>query len=433
MAVTLVPRERTWSLKRDKEGQRTYTITHLVHASAGEGPAAAIQCPGLPLPGSYWSVGGDVDLWAFCTPEADVQPHEEKPGELPRFYSVTQTFSTRPPAGGKRCQDVQIEDPLLEPADVSGSDSEYTEEATHDKDGRPILSSSWEQLRGQQNEWQMARGGIRIRQNVAGATQGYQLPNLLKNHVNDRPMWGFGPRCVRLSRAPWQRRFYGQCEVYYERTLEFDIRAEGWDRELLDEGTKAINGHFDPSSGLYVLDNVGGEAPNPFDPKHFVRFKDRNGENARVILDGLGKPADVMIHIGGYFLSLQDGNTGKSLNNASWWIAIGDPADVIDYDEEYHELVGFARGEIVRGEGPDGPAYYVALADDPEEVPAGVGNVEWAGPFDVLADLGPYDDAFPYDAGNYVSGARAPLAAAKIPVKKYPEANLLALGVPLVF
>jgi len=143
--------------------------------------------------------------------------------------------------------------------------------------------------------------------------------------------------------------YLGRCVKYYRRRLVFDIRYrcidgvseaavgtdstgtgtslegdclggyETFDRELLDEGTKVLKGHwgrgmvrlppaqggimFDEGHGWVVddispsytdqnLQIVPAKEADPDNPSHFIRFKDRNNENARVILNGAGLPWD---------------------------------------------------------------------------------------------------------------------------------------------
>jgi hypothetical protein len=278
---------RTWSMTRDEDGNREYKIVHLVKVDdpGEDGPAQAILTPGLPLPGSYWAFGNDVDLWAFCRPNADIKPHQEKEGDPAEFFYVEQTFSTRPT---NKCQDIPIEDPLMEPQKVSGSFVKFSEEAFHDRFGRPIANSSHEQVRGPQVEFDRNRPTIRIEQNVPILNAG--LFSAMVDTVNKYPLWGLPPRCVKLSNVSWERKYHGQCNVYYSRVLEFDINFESFDRDLVDEGNKVISGHMDETTGAWVLDPIAGGDPNPLNPLHFIRYKDRNDENARTILDGTGQP-----------------------------------------------------------------------------------------------------------------------------------------------
>ena len=74
MVTSLVPGQRDWRLTRDSDGHRTYKLRHLVRGATTDGPANALRTPGLPLPGAWWIVDDDIDLWAWCLPDAEVEP-----------------------------------------------------------------------------------------------------------------------------------------------------------------------------------------------------------------------------------------------------------------------------------------------------------------------------------------------------------------------
>lgn len=304
MATSIVG-ERSWGGERDAEGHRTYRVVFLVLADASDGPANVLATAGLPLPGSFYTVLGDADLSAWFRNDATVKIHQEKEGDPSRYWSVEMMASTKPPPPNQqRCSDTKVEDPLLEPAKVNGEDVKYTEEVTHDRAGKPVINSAWEQINGPKVEFDFNRSSITIEQNVATPEQGYILPTQMKDHVNDAPMWGFPRRAVKLSASPWERRFYGSCFVYYNRRLHFDCatkvdpltgeRIGGFDRHITDEGTKALHGHWDRTTGNWTLDDISDTAgpPSRFNPAHFDRYKDRNGENAKVVLNGAGVPID---------------------------------------------------------------------------------------------------------------------------------------------
>ena len=282
-------------MARDKEGHREYKIKHRVQVSRGEGPATAILCNGLPRPGDWWIVDEDTDVWAWCRDDALVQDVLTETGEPTQFFDVEQTFSTKPPET-QRCFDTQREDPLLEPPQVDGGFNRYQEEALYDRFGNPVTNSAWELIRGPQNEWDKSRTHVTITQNVPDLQ--YALLVAMKDTVNAFPLWGQRPRCIKLSDIKWVRKVYGTCYVYYQRTLNFDIDTKTWDRDVPDEGTKVLSGHWDFATGHYVLDDVGGKPPDPFNPSHFIRFQDAKGNTARVILDGKGLPASVVIGTG---------------------------------------------------------------------------------------------------------------------------------------
>jgi hypothetical protein len=289
-------------MTRDLEGHRTYKVKWLVRGDTTDGPANALQTSGLALPGDIWVIDGDVDVWAYCRQEASVNPLITN--EPNSYFEVEQTFSTKPDE--KRCKDQQIDDPLLRPQNISGGYTKYTEEATEDRFGDPITNSAHEQIRGPQVEFDRNRATVKIEQNVPLLQ--LELFNQMVNTVNDATLWGAPARCVKLGNVSWSKKYNGGCYAYYERVLDFEIfivvdpdtgdLVSGFDKDILDEGTKALNGHWAhgagtaPSPGGWELDNIAGLPPDPTNPTHFIRVQDRNGNTMRVILDGSGVPWD---------------------------------------------------------------------------------------------------------------------------------------------
>ncbi len=290
---------RAWGLDRDDEGHRTYKISHQVQALTTDGPQVVMNTPGLPVIGSIWSFDNDLDSWAFCWPNMKVTPR--LPKEKGRIWDVEQLFSTKPL---KRCQDTNIEDPLLEPDRISGSFIKFTEEAVRDKDNNFIMSSSNEQLRGPGVEFDKNRPTVRIEQNVA--ILGLDVFSPMIDTLNNAPLWGLSARKIKLSNVSWERILFGVCNFYYVRLLEFDINFNTFDRNLLDEGTKVLQGQWDENDN-WKLKKAGGAEPDPTNPSHFTRYKDKHGENARSILDGAGRPVNTKV-----INALDDGfvNTG---------------------------------------------------------------------------------------------------------------------------
>lgn len=307
MTTAIIDGQRKWSLKRDSDGHRTYRITHLVAADTTDGPANVLQTPGLPVPGNPWIVDGDVDIWAWCRPDADVQVHQEKEGDPATVYSVEQTFSTKPPTkdqgSRQRCADQAIEDPLLEPQKVSGSFVNFTEEVTRDRTGAGIFTSAKERMKGPQVEFEFSRPQIVIEQNVVNL----QLATVaqMMNTVNDAPLWGVITRGIRLAGFTWSRQFHGTCFAYYTRTFTFEVYAKenaagtavisGWDRVLVDEGTKVLRGRWETNQNLatygsYRVDpTITIETAGAAD---IIAYTDFHGNPTNVILDGQGRPWD---------------------------------------------------------------------------------------------------------------------------------------------
>lgn len=285
MATTLISGPRSWKMTRDEEGHREYVITHLVKGASNDGPFNALRTVGLPLPGNMWNFGIDVDIWAWCKNDATVTPvHSDEPNY---YFIVEQTFTTKPTF---KCQDIQIENPLLQPQRVSGSFNKITLEASHDRFGRPMLTSSFELHKGPQLEYEYSKPVIQIEQNVALLQA--ELINPMVNTLNDRTLWGMPARTIKFSDFSWEKRYHGVCFSYYTRRFSFDVSAEGFDRYLVDAGTKALSGKWtiENNQDIWKLTNINGAVPVSTNPTHFNRYQDRNGNLSTVLLDGAGRP-----------------------------------------------------------------------------------------------------------------------------------------------
>lgn len=294
MAAELIggPIKMTGSV--DAEGHREYKVIHRVMVDETEGPAVAMECEGLPEEGTEWSFQDDEDLWAWCLPSMTCTPYLGQDSGPNKVYLVEQTFSSKSPEEGKqRCNDTKIEDPLLEPYKISGHFTKDHEEVMFDRFGRPIMTSSFELVRGKNVEFDTNRPVIKIEMNVP--ILALDIYSALVDCVNDSPLWLLPKRCWKLSNVSFDRKFYGRCSVYYTIGLEFEGNRRTWDRDILDEGTKVLKGHWDRATGKYVLDRVGGEIPNPWNPQHFVRYTDPQGNPGRVVLNGRGLPAGARV------------------------------------------------------------------------------------------------------------------------------------------
>lgn len=310
MSTSLIGTRRSWGGSIDSEGHREYTVQFRVRStSKNDGPETVMNTAGLPAVGAVWNLGNDSDSWAFCYPDMKVSLAEV--GEY-YFWDVEQKFSTKPL---KRCNTTQIEDPLSEPQKVSGSFAKYTEEVFYDRYGDAILSSSLEPYKGSEVEFDANRPTVRIEQNVAAL--GLSTFAAMIDTVNDAPLWGLPARCVKLSNVGWERKLYGVCTYYFARTFDFDVRYDGFDRVLLDKGTRVIRGEWDrryrledgtynPTYGrylckAYLAGNADRTRPSlaaRSNPQNFVQYKDWNGENTSVVLDGYGMPAIRMVPVG---------------------------------------------------------------------------------------------------------------------------------------
>lgn len=441
MTMMLIPGPAAKSpLTVDAEGHRSYKIKFKCIGDTTDGPANAYQTPGLPLPGSMWQFDSDLDVWAWCREECTVS--ETVTDEPNRVFIVEKFFSTKPPGRNQsRCNDSRIEDPLLEPHRISGDFNRFTEEATHDRFGKPIVNSAWEQFRGALVEFDASRFSITIEQNVPNLQIG--LLNALKDCVNDAPLWGLPARCIKFTAGPWERKFYGQCYVYFTRKLILEANAKqsvdasgnllfdaggnpiiesGWDRVLLDEGDKAIHGHWGILSkgeveGRWIVDNIDGVAPDRQNPAHFDRVMDRQGNPMHVILDGLGAPvslADINFHVSPV---AQAGGGTVEIANAGVNYAVKDTIT----------LAGgtFTTAAVLKVERvlPNGEILAVSIANP------GAYTVKPANPVSQGTTSGSGTGAQFNLVWTVPSKGTDP---GRIPVQKYRSANLLLLGIPLI-
>lgn len=266
-----------WYMERNDEGHRIYHIVHRVRALISDGPYTVFNTPGLPLTGSVWNFGNDLDPWAYCKPTLRVTPRKTE--EPNRYWDVENTFSTEPLS---RCQDEEITDPLLEPQKVSGTFVKYTQEAQKDRNDEVICSSSFELFSGPQVEFDHNRPSVSIEQNVAVLE--LEVFAEMVDTVNSAPLWGLAARCIKLSNVTWERKIMASCGYYYTRKFDFDVDFKTFDRTIRDQGAKAL-GDWNSTTGVWV---VSGD---PTDPRDFDHYKDKRGENCRTFLNGSGAPA----------------------------------------------------------------------------------------------------------------------------------------------
>ena len=253
-----------WSTKRDKEGHRDYNIQWLVQSGFNDGPERVASAVGLPAIGTPWTYGNDNDLWAMCHPDLSANPVLTK--EPNQFWTVDQTFSTRPL---HRCQDTAIDNPVMEPFRLGGGFFKTTKEATEDRDGNPLITSSKEVYRGPLVEKEVSSPFITIGYN--SATLDLSLVSGLIDHLNDAPMWGLGAEQVMFTNYTWSRRLFGTCSFYYPLDMDFEVNQNGFTRRLLDEGTQYLAPGGDPTK-----------------QEDFIQYKDKQSENKRVLLNGSG-------------------------------------------------------------------------------------------------------------------------------------------------
>lgn len=455
MACKLIGKQ-SWSVVRDDEGHREYDVVHRVEADTpSDGPMQALLTPGLPLPFTFWNFGEDIDPWAWCKLGANVKEVMEQ-GEPSQFYDVFQKFSTKPlrfdqgvnqaqlpgfgvgtPGGGGNS--LGATDPLLDLPKVSGNFVRYTEEATNDRFGRPIRTSSHEPFRGAQNEWDAMRPTVRVEFNSPFLE--LELLTAAKDTVNDRELWGVPRRCIKFVPVSWDRQFHGIAQVLYKYVIDFEINFKTWDRDFLDEGTKVLRGKWDkdPDSPTFhqwiVARDADNNELNSNNPKNFVRFKDWHDENTKVVLNGDGRPfdPDQAPYYNDTGLAGTSTRTPRATGNAEVSAPTGLTMEVktpgslmggVQYRYKVSSLTQF-------GESAPSGEVAATLSSDEHGVRLTWNQVTGATGYKVYRKR---EEGFGIE-GDFDFGLLAIVGSVNTPgnihVEKYEESNFLAFGIPL--
>lgn len=357
---------------RDEEGQRDYKVAYFVLSPDGTaGMTQVLSTSGLPIEGdTYQGPPGfesDQDQYAYCRGNLSMTPDQVDSGKVQR-WKLEFLYSTKPQKPDKqRCLDNPITDPLLEPPKITFGYSKEKEAATWDRFGNAIVNSAHEPIRGAQTEFDSDKNTITIEQNVGTALQGYVLPTLLSNCVNAAPLFGYNPRCLKLTPDSGSREFYGRCNVYYKRRLTFEINRGTWDRWLLDEGTKVLAGDWvTPAPNAkpvwQLRPSVAVDPLNAcFDPTNFIRYVDPSGNPSRVVLNGYGLPSGVQLISSGTTAAYQAAVTAllgqlSTLSGLSAQLAISvgveppDPGNQrtvwLSVTDAYYNVLQFANAAI---------------------------------------------------------------------------------------
>lgn len=277
---------KSWSLSRDEEGQREYTIGFLVETLLADGPLIAAQASGLPAIGAVWNYGNDSDPWAFCTPYTRVMPQNSKEGEQVRYWTVEKKFSTVPIT---RCQDTTVENPMLEPQKISGSFADGTKKVARDRNNDLIQTTSFEPVLVETPD---ILPTVRIEQNVLNLQLDVFTPMITT--VNSTAQWGLAARRIRLAGASWERKYYGSCTPYYTRTFEFEVNFNTFDRsDIPNRGKKIIRGEWDADGASYTIAS-GASASDPLD---YITGVDKNGNPTEHYLAASGAPSTSVTYL----------------------------------------------------------------------------------------------------------------------------------------
>lgn len=260
------------SATRTEDGHRNYTITWHVRTSTPlDGPASILASWILPAVGTTYAdpTGNDTDLWAFCTPELNIAAAPDVGDNEPfQDWLITQHWTTKPTW---RCQTFPIENPLLEPFQISGDFSHEQRTARVDRFGVALKHPNHQPITGPAAEYKYSWPTITLSYNQA--TLPLTTYTSLLNKVNDAVLWGYPVRTVRFIDAKFDRLVYGSCFYYFRVAYTFEIDSNTFDKKVPAEGTLELK--------------PGGNPSNPEDFK--VATDEYTDENISVPLDIQGR------------------------------------------------------------------------------------------------------------------------------------------------
>ncbi len=347
---------RAWSMSRSRKGYRTYKIIYRVQVDRGvQGPASALDCPGLPEPGSIWQEPDLIDPYAYFTQEVDVtQVSGTATGDM---FDLTFTATTEPV---EECPETIKDDPLLVPDRIHVESVDAKEEMVYDSNDDPVINSAWEQYRGSQVERDTNKIRVIVEQNAANLE--LDLIDSLMHHTNDASLWGFNEGCVKLSKFEEDPKYTVACSKYYLRRFTFDIDRNGWLRNLLDEGTKVLHGRWDQAKGTgctLTLTTTGGiitsatiSAPGTGYPASaIVPLKATTGGTKGIVLVETNSTGAVIgyirVHMGGIGYS----NGASATSQRGYWVLLrinGTGEVPIQTNPQHFDRPGDIKGQNTR-------------------------------------------------------------------------------------
>lgn len=217
----------------DTEGNRTYVVTAQVKTSArGDGSIIVIAGLGLDLT-SFYAVGNESDPGAFFT-SAYATPKSKNKSLT--TWTVKINYSSK---AKDKVNVTQVDDPLDEPPQISGSFVEYLKIVEEDKDGVVIANTAGDPFDPPILD-EDGRPTIVIVKNFAEL----DLPRLADYYgaVNSDPFFGLSVRTVRFSSLSWSQKYRGSGIPYYPVSMGFEIKKDKWDIKILNRGYAVLDG-----------------------------------------------------------------------------------------------------------------------------------------------------------------------------------------------
>jgi len=250
----------------DAEGVRTYTnVYHVYTDDKDDGSNTARFAAGVPAYGDTWIWFNDFDQYAVCKTRtaqlADVEGTRRK-------WIVTCGFTT---ALQRRDPTADQAAPDAEPWKISGSYNIGTQATSRDREKKAITNSAEEELVA---EIPSGFDTLILEGITSTIDLAVRANAMLK--CNSTPMWGLGTR--RFMMMQWAYDIgYRAVTPYVRHRIEWHIKYDKWDLEVIDKGTRTIK-------------DAGATDPE-------LRYQQATAEDLQIVggiyLDGSGKALDI--------------------------------------------------------------------------------------------------------------------------------------------
>ena len=260
------------------------------------------------LPGDEYIWEGFTDPWASAmrvAPTKLAHPKwKDKQNGSDRVFIVSVIHQMNDP---ERCQDQSVDNPILEPWQVSISDQTYEVTDAIDRFGNPILTTSFESVTVRNFR---SRRHYRLMKNYMILNEGFNAAARTKVNkfaitVCNRT---WAPRTLFLESLDVTRKNYGHCNYYYPHTFSL---VEHADPKIVNEGKRQLHPDLDATDPANRL------------PENMVNVQHDKGADTRknVLLDPNGVPVKgappaiyLLDNTGGSFASAAIGGTLQVLD-----------------------------------------------------------------------------------------------------------------------
>lgn len=240
MAVTSITDPRSRPGKVTLEGERSYTVTHLVRTDDADDGPNTVMAAAASI-GSYYNYGNDADFRAYCVSKSAEQVSSDDGSEL-KTWIVTCEFKTL-----SRDDQKKLVTPLNRPYEISYGYEHFSEVVEKDINGGAILNTAGEYF-DPPIERDASRPVLTITRNESSFP--VSLAFAYADAINSDWFQGASPGTVKVFNIGGQRvieEFNDSEIMFWKMTYEFHYNPNGWKKKILSQGrSQIVDGDLTP-------------------------------------------------------------------------------------------------------------------------------------------------------------------------------------------